>query len=97
MPCFALLAVDFAASNSNRIWYKNYTTREPVRCLGAGRSHSRQLKHTVYELAKDTGSIQAHLRRREPGFAGDFVFNGRTETATKQTPALFGAHLTGGC
>jgi hypothetical protein len=54
------------------------------------------LKHTVYELAKDTGSMQARLLRIEPEFAGDFVSNGRSETATKPTPALFGAHLSGG-
>ena len=37
------------------------------------RRGSRQLKHTVYELAKDTGSIQGRLQRVEAGFAGDFV------------------------
>ena len=31
MPCFALFAADFAASNSNRIWYRNYTTRGAAR------------------------------------------------------------------
>ena len=31
MPCFALFAADFEASNSNRIWYKNYTATEPLR------------------------------------------------------------------
>ena len=25
MPCFALFAADFAASNSNRIWYRKHT------------------------------------------------------------------------
>src|SRR6266851_3908250 len=84
MPCFALFAADFAASNSNRIWYRNYTTMAPPRCLGAGRSHSRQLKQTVYELGRDTGSMPAHVLRVELGFANDFVPDGRSQTATKQ-------------
>jgi hypothetical protein len=50
MPCFVLLAADFAASNANRIWYRKYTTTALPK--GAVRGWSRRLRftQTVYEM-----------------------------------------------
>src|ERR1700690_1392384 len=64
IPCFALFAVDFAVSNSNRIWYRNYTITTPAHGL-LDCSQSQQLKQTVCEVPKDTGPMQAHPRSVE--------------------------------
>jgi hypothetical protein len=53
MPRFAFLAADFAASNSNRIWYRNYTTMG-YQMARAG-LFAPPFKETVYDVAKSTG------------------------------------------
>ena len=50
MPCFVLFAADFAASNSNRIWYRNYTTTAAPNGAVLGCSRPLLLKQTVYEM-----------------------------------------------
>lgn len=45
MPCFALFAIDFAASNSNRIWYRNYTAMAAP--WYPGRLHRRRSRRSI--------------------------------------------------
>jgi hypothetical protein len=49
MPRFALFAADFMTSNSNRIWYRNYTTSGSRPRLGRRVGSIPQFRQTVYE------------------------------------------------